>query len=50
MSDFVRKIGIRDKYGESERDEEIDSLLDKYGLSPREIVKNVVALKKDEKK
>lgn len=47
---FVRKIGIRDRYGESARDEEIDSLLDKYGLSPGEIVKNVVALKKSEKK
>src|SRR6476659_9964155 len=41
---LVRKIGIKDKYGESARDEEIDSLLDKYGLSPGEIVKNVVAL------
>ncbi len=47
---FVRKIGIRDRYGESARDEEIDSLLDKYGLSPGEIVKNVIALKKSEKK
>jgi transketolase len=47
---FVRKIGIRDRYGESARDEEIDSLLEKYGLSPGEIVKNVVALKKSEKK
>jgi transketolase len=47
---FVRKIGIRDRYGESARDEEIDSLLEKYGLSSGEIVKNVVALKKSEKK
>src|SRR4029079_831212 len=43
---FVRKIGIRDMYGESARDEEIDNLLDKYGVSPGEIVKNVVALKR----
>ena len=47
---FVKKMGIRDRYGESARDEEIDSLLEKYGLSPGEIVKNVVALKKSEKK
>jgi transketolase len=47
---FVRKIGIRDRFGESARDEEIDSLLEKYGLSSGEIVKNVVALKKSEKK
>lgn len=47
---FVRKIGIKDKYGESARDEEIDSLLDKYGLSPKEIVRNAVELNKREKK
>ena len=43
---FVKKIGIRDIFGESARDEEIDSIFDKYGLSPKEIVKNVVDLKK----
>lgn len=47
---FVRKIGIKDRFGESARDEEIDSLLDKYGLSPKEIVRNAVELKKREKK
>jgi transketolase len=47
---FVKKIGIRDQFGESARDEEIDSLLDKYGLSPKEIVRNAVELKKREKK
>lgn len=47
---FVRKIGIADRFGESARDEEIDSLLHKYGLSPKEIVRNAVELKKREKK
>ena len=43
---FVRKVGIKDSFGESARDEEIDSLLDKYGLSPKEIVRNAIELKK----
>lgn len=47
---FVKKLGIRDRFGESARDEEIDSLLDKYGLSPSEIVKNAIELKRNEKK
>src|SRR5690349_14577600 len=41
---IVKKLGIRDKFGESARDEEIDTLLDNYGLSPREIVKNALVL------
>nr|WP_197731090.1 transketolase family protein [Candidatus Nitrosocosmicus franklandus] len=47
---FVTKIGIRDMFGESARDEEIDNLLEKYGLSPKEIVRNALELKKREKK
>lgn len=47
---IVKKIGIRDIYGESARDEEIELLLDKYGLSPIEIVKNAVRLKQYDKK
>jgi transketolase len=39
---FVKKLAIQDRFGESARDEEIESLLDKNGLSPKEIVKNVV--------
>lgn len=46
----VKKLGIKDKFGESARDEEIDMLLDKYGLSPMEIVKSVLELKKSDKK
>ena len=37
-------------FGESARDDEIDQLFDKYGLSSKEIVKNVVELKKSERK
>lgn len=47
---FVKKVGIKDKFGESARDEEIDILLDKYGLSPKEIVRNALELKKRERK
>lgn len=47
---IVKKLGVRDKFGESARDEEIDTLLDNYGLSPREIVKNALALIKSEKR
>jgi transketolase len=47
---FVKKMGIRDTFGESARDDEIDQLFDKYGLSPKEIVKNVIELKKSDKK
>lgn len=47
---FVKKLGIKDKFGESARDEEIDTLLDNYGLSPREIVKNALELNNSEKR
>lgn len=47
---IVKKMGINDIYGESARDEEIDLLLDKYGLSPIEIVKNAIKLKKGDRK
>lgn len=47
---FVKKLGIVDVFGESARDDEIDQLFDKYGLSPKEIVKNVIELKKSDRK
>ncbi len=47
---FVKKLGVCDVFGESARDDEIDQLFDKYGLSPKEIVKNVIELKKSDKK
>jgi transketolase len=45
---FVKKLGICDMFGESARDDEIDQLFDKFGLSPKEIVKNVIELKKSD--
>ncbi len=47
---FVKRLGVRDVFGESARDDEIDQLFDKYGLSPKEIVKNVIELKKSDRK
>ena len=47
---FVKKLGVRDLFGESARDDEINQLFDKYGLSPKEIVKNVIELKKSDRK
>jgi transketolase len=47
---FVKKLGICDMFGESARDDEIDQLFDKFGLSSKEIVKNVVELKKGDRK
>jgi transketolase len=47
---FVKKLGVCDMFGESARDDEIDQLFDKFGLSPKEIVKNVIELKKSDRK
>ena len=47
---FVKKLGICDMFCESARDDEIDQLFDKFGLSPKEIVKNVIELKKSDRK
>jgi len=38
----VKRVGVRDKFGESARDEEIDTLLEKYGLTATEIAKAVL--------
>jgi len=38
----VRRLGVRDTFGESARDEEIDALLEKYGLTTNEIVRAVI--------
>jgi transketolase len=46
----VRRIGVRDIFGESARDEEIDSLLDKYGLNVSEIAKAVLEAKSKSRK
>jgi transketolase len=38
----IRRLGVRDTFGESARDEEIDALLDKYGLTTKEIARAVI--------
>jgi transketolase len=38
----VKRIGIRDTFGESARDEEIEALLEKYGLTSMEIARAVM--------
>lgn len=38
----IRRIGIQDKFGESARDDEIDSLLEKYGLTAKDIAQAVI--------
>ncbi|MDR4511838.1 MAG: transketolase family protein [Nitrososphaeraceae archaeon] len=40
----VKRIGIMDTFGESARDTELDLLLEKYGLSEKEIERNVLNL------
>lgn len=46
---YVKKIGINDTFGESARDEEIDSLLDKYGLTSSHIVEAVLETRRKTK-
>ena len=38
----VKRVGVRDTFGESARDEEIDTLLKQYGLTATEIAKAVL--------
>lgn len=38
----IRRLGVRDTFGESARDEEIDALLEKYGLGINEIARAVI--------
>jgi transketolase len=38
----IKRVGVQDRFGESARDEEIDVLLEKYGLSVTEIAKAVL--------
>ncbi|HEY6534837.1 MAG TPA: transketolase family protein [Candidatus Nitrosocosmicus sp.] len=47
---FVKKLGIRDMFGESARDDEIEQLFNKYGLSLKEIVNTAIELKKSDRK
>jgi transketolase len=38
----IRRLGVRDTFGESARDEEINALLEKYGLGTNEIARGVI--------
>ncbi len=38
----VKRVGVRDTFGESARDEEIETLLEQYGLTATEIARAVV--------
>lgn len=38
----IKRVGIRDTFGESARDEEIEALLEKYGLTSMEIARAVM--------
>lgn len=38
----IKRVGVNDRFGESARDEEIDTLLEKYGLTATEIAKAVL--------
>jgi transketolase len=38
----IKRVGVNDRFGESARDEEIDTLLEQYGLTATEIAKAVL--------
>lgn len=38
----IKRVGVRDTFGESSRDEEVDTLLEQYGLTATEIARAVV--------
>jgi transketolase len=38
----IKRVGVRDTFGESARDEEVDTLLEQYGLTATEIAKSVL--------
>jgi transketolase len=38
----IRRVGVRDVFGESARDEELDALLEKYGLTSTQIAQAVI--------
>lgn len=46
----VKRVGVRDTFGESARDEEIDMLLEQYGLTATEIAKAVLEAKSRSRK
>jgi len=46
----IKRVGVQDTFGESARDEEIDTLLDQYGLTATEIAKAVLEARGRSKK
>ena len=42
----VRRVGVNDRFGESARDEEIDTLLEQYGLTAKEIIEAVLGARR----
>jgi transketolase len=38
----VKRVGVKDTFGESARDDEIEDLLVKYGLTSYDIAKSVI--------
>ena len=47
---LVKRMGVSDIFGESARDEEIEELLDKYGLTSNQIVEVVLETRRKTKK
>jgi|SRR5581483_1473030 len=46
----VKRVGVRDTFGESARDEEIETLLDMYGLAAKEIAEAVLEARRRSRK
>ncbi|HEX7032171.1 MAG TPA: transketolase family protein [Nitrososphaera sp.] len=46
----IKRVGVNDRFGESARDEEIDTLLERYGLTATEIAKAVLEAKSRSRK
>lgn len=42
----VKRVGVNDRFGESARDEEIDTLLEQYGLTAKEITEAVLGARR----
>jgi transketolase len=46
----VKRLGVLDTFGESARDDEIDSLFEKYGLSAMKIVETVLDIRRQQRR
>ena len=40
---YIKRLGVRDTFGESARDSELDVLLEYYGLTEKEIERTVLS-------